>query len=741
MMTTQFNRLLLLYPAISAVFLLTPTEAGAAWLPGWGSSDGTPNVTVGWCSSTNDKRHVGDFDGDGLTDLLCHASLSGRMRIDYSSEYRGFWGTDWDTLDYPESTDQNWCINSGELLFIGDFDGDGQDDLLCYVRRGYTNAGRKRIDFADPWGKFHGADFDTLDYPTAAQTWCTNEGESIFVGDFNGDGKDDLLCYVAAGYDYYGRKRLDYANSAGTFFGTEYDTLSHPEVAQNWCTNAGESLRVGDFSGDGKDDLLCHVNQGYTNAGRRRIDFFGTTSEPFAGTDFNSQNEQSAAQSWCAQTGDKLRIGDVNADGKEDLLCANSTANSSYGSIRVDHANSSGEFFGTNGDLHDEEWCKGSTKDFHVGDFDGDGGDDVLCHDSSSGYRGIRYANGVGDFFSVCSDDSVLGDGELPPLPVHFAVVANPNDPNVPDRLSASYGRIPTSTSDHVHPFDGTAIDDDPWLYFEAEVEVMNYYTYAVGGTDPDGDVCIDNDCIEYEYDSHKLYSELGSLDSSCTRVWNYTNYPEEKYAIGCWSSSTYGATLAERKAACFPNACGSPDSDDTEDDAYNEAFGCAIRQCNDRRLRKPHTLNVVVMDRCEWGNGGVDDASCVVTNKSQSFGFGGTDFFTGWDYGRMLRGPHASALSRAWPTNGLEEHELGHVLSLGHTKSCDGGIAQSNEENPMDIDGGDCGADAGSPVPWREGPYTTGIYTITEVDNDVVDQVEVMVTAARNRVVAWSCN
>src|SRR5690606_7666324 len=241
-----------------------------------------------WCHGAGNKLYVGDFDGNGHADLLCHTngsgSPAGRRRVDLAKvpDYRGFRGTNWDSNTDGGAVD-DWCSAASESIYVGDFNGDGRDDLLCRAAAG-TYPGRKRIDFADASGTFDGTDWDTLG-TGAAQNWCTNAGEQIHVGDFNGDGKDDLLCWVAPGYTDAGRKRIDYADGSGTFFGTNYSTESHPEVDQDWCSDSGETLYVGDFNGDGKDDLLCHVRRTFANAGRRKIDFFDSVSEPFAGSD------------------------------------------------------------------------------------------------------------------------------------------------------------------------------------------------------------------------------------------------------------------------------------------------------------------------------------------------------------------------------------------------------------------------------------------------------------------------
>lgn len=710
----------LLTSGLALALGLAPTTAEARLLPGWGSVEGSPHADDAWCFGSYRKAYTADFDGDGRSDLLCHSRSTGRKRIDFSeANTSGFRGTDWQRTD-------GWCTAAGEELHVGDFNGDGRADLLCRVGRGYADWGRKRIDFADANGRFYGTDFDTLDYEGAAQHWCTNAGEEVHVGDFNGDGKEDLLCYVQRGYANAGRKRVDFANSHGTFFGTNWSSTGSPSAAQSWCTNAGENLHVGDFNGDGKDDLLCHVRRGFANQGRRRVDL-ANSEGTFFGTNWSSTHDNRATNDWCTESGDAIAIGDLNADDRDDLVCVNESRN--HG-VRVDHAASGGQFHGTNGTPHREDWCPEGSE-FFLGDYDGDGREDMACHNVFDGKRSIRYATEAGDYFSLCSDDSSVGDGNLGPIPIHFVVVSDPNEPAAPQRAIG----LPQRYSVHNNPFTGSSVYQgwDPSLYFLMEVAVMNARTYDDQGQP----VCVGGDCIEYAYESHAFYEDIE--DTECTGVLNYATPPNALYAAQCDGDD------------CFPDECGGKRYKN-----WASAFACEIRHCEDALIRKPGALTVAIMDRCYW-DGGLD---CETPDLSFGYGYseegftewGLPDFFTAWDFKRMLRdaypdGPNGDiGVSR-----GVEQHELGHVLGLGHTTDCvhgndpNGDNTPSQHNNPMYKDVDDVCPDYVSTDRLRGYSYEIYDFDVaTEIPNEpetgYVNQIEVMVSDARRHLKDIAC-
>ena len=119
---------------------------------------------------------------------------------------------------------------------------------------------------------------------------------SVAVGDFNGDGKQDLA--VA---NYSGFVSILLGNGAGSFSGaTNFPVGSQPF-----------SVTVGDFNGDGKQDLAT-ANYGSANVSVLLGDGAGGFS---AATNFTVGNGPYS-----------VAVGDFNGDGKQDLVTANANS-------------------------------------------------------------------------------------------------------------------------------------------------------------------------------------------------------------------------------------------------------------------------------------------------------------------------------------------------------------------------------------------------------------------------------
>ncbi len=199
-----------------------------AWL-----SDGAKFTWSGvWTTEpyTGGPWYVGDFNGDGKTDILRYEQGTSGAKILLSTgtsfQSAGSWTDAW-------YGDRGW--------YIGDFNGDGKDDLLRYL-----------------YGK-SGADvfLSTGSSFVYSGSWTpAGMGESGWhLGDFNGDGKTDLARYLVGqtGADMW------LSNGAAFVHDGDWTPAGHGEGGAD--SRDGIGWEEGDFNGDGKTDLLRVVPQ------------------------------------------------------------------------------------------------------------------------------------------------------------------------------------------------------------------------------------------------------------------------------------------------------------------------------------------------------------------------------------------------------------------------------------------------------------------------------------------------
>ena len=283
---------------------------GRRWLD-YSNDSGQFNGT-NWSSGTDQycwgsSRHlyVGDFDGDGDDDNLCHNSGLGTLSIDYTNALGELNGQDW-----PDSGTQPWdCVGSASRAYVGDFNGDGRDDLLCHDQ----GSGIRWIDWADESGHFFGPDWTSESVGT--RSWCTTATERILIGDFNRDGRDDALCHDT----WTGHRKIDYASVDGDLKGTNWS--SEDADANAFCWRADQTLFVADIDGDGADDLLCHD----ARIGSVSADLADPQAGSAAGSGLRG-SDWLAQLSFCNAQDAQLVVGSFDrGNSRTDLLCHNRT--------------------------------------------------------------------------------------------------------------------------------------------------------------------------------------------------------------------------------------------------------------------------------------------------------------------------------------------------------------------------------------------------------------------------------
>jgi hypothetical protein len=244
--------------------------------------------------------YAGDFNGDGKDDILVH---SGNAIHIYRSN-----GSQLDAVfSAVERVPGSWQFTPGDRFFVGDFNGDGKDEVAVFNG---TNWVMEYLGLlADD-----GADGLRLiaRYDNSMPGWDFTPGDRFHVADFNGDGKKDLFVFNGSNWaiPYVGMLR-----SSGTGFSLvkRYDANM-----PSWEMRPGDRHVVGDFSGDGKEDLWVF------NGSNWSIPYLGMLRSN--GTSLSmSKRYDGTMPGWQMRPDDRHYVGDFDGDGKADLYVFNGT--------------------------------------------------------------------------------------------------------------------------------------------------------------------------------------------------------------------------------------------------------------------------------------------------------------------------------------------------------------------------------------------------------------------------------
>ncbi|MPY67626.1 VCBS repeat-containing protein [Deinococcus sp. SDU3-2] len=319
---------------------------------------------VGWAAGAREWAgygfQIGDFDGDRKSDVL------GVGALDETGRYTGTGGLFYRSGASRLRGEVVWSAGSpawrGTQFQTGDFDGDGKTDVLA-------------PGTLDESGKSTGTGCLVLwtrglkERQTVACDVPAWRNYRFEVGDVDGDGRDDLLGIGAV--DEYGR----YTGTGRLFYRTGASGLRR-EVewaagARGW---ANHRFQLGDFDGDGKDDLLA------TGA----VDPYGRLTGSGAFVFLTGASKLTRLVNWGAGARTqawrnyRFEVGDVDGDGRDDLLGIGAV--DEYGRYT-----GTGRLFyrtGASGLRREVEWAAGARgwakHRFQLGDFDGDGKDDLL---------------------------------------------------------------------------------------------------------------------------------------------------------------------------------------------------------------------------------------------------------------------------------------------------------------------------------------------------------------------------
>ncbi|MCF1597969.1 FG-GAP-like repeat-containing protein, partial [Streptomyces muensis] len=284
-------------------------------------SQNTPGVTD---SAETDDRFgsavsSADLDRDGYADLI--VGVTGEDSVEGGAEtglVQVVWGgadglSGGAALAYGHDTYDR--LSARAQLAVGDVDGDGAPDLV--VVKGLTDL---RI-VKGPFGRDGSA--------SGGEQIVHDDSDPRFLdlatGDVNGDGIDDVVGTMNDG-DEYDARRVTYWQ--GTRDGLAAGVVLRD--GRGWRVQGGESLDLGDVNGDGYEDIVVgRPVDGYDSDVDTpiplggRVAFVPGSADGPVGTEARYVNQDSAGVPGAAERSDgfgsDVSVADVDGDGYADV--------------------------------------------------------------------------------------------------------------------------------------------------------------------------------------------------------------------------------------------------------------------------------------------------------------------------------------------------------------------------------------------------------------------------------------
>lgn len=408
----------------------------------------------------------GDFNGDGKQDLFLQVPFSAGQPAPakyyaytlIADAYGGF--SQLQSIDNTGISAYGW----GSTVRVGDFNGDGKSDLLLPDRNNADTSGANpptywaSVIYADIYGFTYANDIPNSAALTRSQ-WAT---ATLTLADYNGDGFTDVLAqtlrYTTNGVTYPNKAFVLLAKPlTGSSLFTEFTDITTLGgvgglTSTDWfCA----TITPGDFNADGKVDIVLRSKRTCASTWSTTPKLLyanGNQGTSFANPINIGTLYGMSVASW---RDTDLLTGDFNGDGRTDIFARCDLTYLPSGSHRMFESNGDGF---NNGRVVDTSY--GMTKELwryadRVGDFDGDGDDDIFFQADSRNFKTPpKMLNASGSFGNAITS---LNNGYGSTSSVTYTSSSNWSNTGNPPRtqtvtsINVTDGRSSSATTNYVY--------------------------------------------------------------------------------------------------------------------------------------------------------------------------------------------------------------------------------------------------------------------------------------------------
>lgn len=258
----------------------------------------SPDVGSSWTTADKPRVVTGDFTGDGRSDIIAQTPagdlIAWASTGDVSANHRLFAGASaW--------VGGGWTSSAIARIIPGDYDGDGRTDLIAQYTAGDLRLWLSTGDLSSNYKLFAGAT------AIVGTGWTTSAVPRILPGDFNGDGRTDLIAQMADGdlraWPSNGDASADHKLFAG----------GYRLVGGGWTATAIPRVVPGDLDGDGITDLVAQWSDGTLRAYR-------STGDLSADVKLFPKPHPTVGGGWSKADRPRIIGADATGDGRMDII-------------------------------------------------------------------------------------------------------------------------------------------------------------------------------------------------------------------------------------------------------------------------------------------------------------------------------------------------------------------------------------------------------------------------------------